>query len=102
MQRSWLSPRIQSVFAALKTPATRNWIRRVLLWGIIWGAIRYIYFSTFYKASPFAQTTTALLLFVQTLVMYYLFAYKVFPRAIYERRIGQFFLWLFGVYIVIY
>ncbi|MBO0948814.1 sensor histidine kinase [Fibrella forsythiae] len=102
MQASWLSSRFQSVIKSLKRPATRNWIRRVLLWSVIWWAIRYVYFSTFYKASSFAQTTTALLLFVQTLVMYYVFAYKVFPRAIYKRRIGQFFLWLSGVYIVIY
>ncbi|MEZ0541524.1 sensor histidine kinase [Fibrella arboris] len=94
--------RLRSAFTRLNTPSTRGWIRRVWLWGIIGCAIRYVYFGTFYKASPFAQSATALLLFVQTIVLYYVFAYTVFPRTIYKRKIGLFLLWLFVVYLIVY
>ncbi|HEX9956177.1 MAG TPA: sensor histidine kinase [Fibrella sp.] len=102
MKSPRLPARLRFVLTALNTPTYRNWVRRLLVWAVIWYAIRYVYFGTFYQASPFAQTAVALALMTQTIVLYYVFAYVVFPRTLYKRKIGLFLIWLLICHAIIY
>ncbi|WP_375446250.1 sensor histidine kinase [uncultured Fibrella sp.] len=98
----YLIDRLRSNLAPFDTPIVRRWLTRLLIWGIISYGIRYVYFGAFYKASPFAQSMVSVTLIAQTILLYYFFAYVVFPRTVYKRRIGQLLLWLILWYGIIY
>ena len=103
MQRPRLPARLRSVLATVNTPAYRNWGRRLLVWGIIWYVIRYVYFGNFLRTnSQQALYVLSATIMMQTLVLYYVFAYNIFPRTLYKGRIVYALLWLFVWQSVLY
>lgn len=96
MQRPRLPGRLQPVLATLPSPSALVWLRRLLMWAVVWYIIRYVYFGNFLRGgSQQALYILSATIMLQTMVLYYVFAYNIFPRTLYKGRIGYALLWLF-------
>ena len=101
MQRHWLFDRLRSVFPRSK-PSTIYWVGRLMLWALCGYVIRYVYFALFFRANDTVHWALAGALFLQTVIIYYDFAYRIFPETIYKGRISRFLLWVLVWHVITY
>ncbi|MBO0938942.1 histidine kinase [Fibrella sp. HMF5335] len=101
MKRHWLFERLRSVFPR-SSPSTVYWVGRLMLWSLCGYVIRYVYYGNFFRADTGILWALSIVLLSQTILLYYAFAYYIFPETLYKRRIGLFLLWLLLWHVVIY
>lgn len=101
VKRHWLFGRLNSVFPRSNL-AYVYWGSRLFLWILCGYIIRYLYFGNFSQATPRVLWLLSAMLLVQTVVLYYIFAYRVFPETIYKGRLWKFLLWFLFWHAIIY
>ncbi|CCH00044.1 Inner membrane protein yehU [Fibrella aestuarina BUZ 2] len=82
--------------------SARPWLRRALLWGLCYYYVRYVYYGEFFQASARTLDVLALVLQAQTMLIYYVFGYVIFPRTLYKGKILEFVGTLFVTHALIY
>ena len=101
VKRHWLFERLRSVFPR-SNPSYVYWGGRLTLWILCGYMIRYVYYGNLFQANSGVLWTLSIALLAQTVVLYYAFAYYVFPETLYKRRIGLFLLWLLLWHAIVY
>ncbi|WP_338870774.1 histidine kinase [Spirosoma sp. SC4-14] len=79
-----------------------NWVKRIGSWLLFLLFIRYIYFKNFYSDREGILNLLTANLFIQTIVIYYVFSYYIFPKTLYQLRWIATLLWLLAWQIFIY
>ena len=93
IKRHWLFERLRSIFPR-SNPSTVYWGARLALWILCGYLIRYTYYGNFSQADPQVLWILTVALLAQTILLYYAFAYYIFPETLYKGRFGRFLLWL--------
>ncbi len=101
IKRHWLFEGLRSVFPR-SNPSTVYWGGRLVLWLLCGYVIRYVYYGNFIPANQLVLWILSVVLLSQTVMLYYVFAYRVFPETLYKRRIGRFLLWLLFWHAIMY
>jgi two-component system, LytTR family, sensor kinase len=101
IKRHWLFERLRSISPS-SNPSTVYWGGRLVLWILCGYVIRYVYYGNFFQANVGVLWTLSIALLAQTIVLYYIFAYYIFPETLYKRRISLFLLWLLLWHVIIY
>lgn len=82
------------------TPA--RLVRHMLFWIVVWLFFRYVNFGLYVSDSELVVNTLTAVTFGQTIGLFYLFGYWVFPRYLYRFRFLWFSLFVLLTYYFIY